>query len=214
MPLKWRKVLIAEERYETAGVFDVNGDGVPDIVSGAWWYEGPLFTRRHFIGQVQAEGEYYDDFSTIPLDVNGNGRLDFVTGGWWGNTLRWRENPGDPDQEWPEHIIAECGSVETTRACDVDGDGHVELVPNTPGGPLVVYKLLTDARGCGPASSPPTASGTERRDTAWAAATWPGTAARTSCWPTAGWRPPRTPGTASGSSTQSSTWAQAACPSW
>ena len=99
MPVRWRKTLIAEERYESCGVFDVNGDGVPDIVSGAWWYEGPDFKVRHFIGEVRAEGEYYDDFATIPMDVNGDGRLDFITCGWWGNTLLWRENPGSPDRE-------------------------------------------------------------------------------------------------------------------
>jgi hypothetical protein len=142
MPLKFRKVLISDERYESAAAFDVNGNGRLDIVSGAWWYEGPDFKQRHFIGEVRAEGEYYDDFSTIPMDIAGNGRLDFVTGGWWGKTLRWRENPGDPNREWPEHIIAETGNVETTRAWDIDGDGQLELVPNTPGAPLVVYKLV------------------------------------------------------------------------
>ena len=115
MPLKFRKVLIADERYESAGVLDVNGDGVLDIVSGAWWYEGPDFKKAHKIGEVQAVGEYFDDFSTIPLDVNGDGRLDFITGGWWGDNLRWRENPGDPEKEWPEHAIAQTGNVETTR---------------------------------------------------------------------------------------------------
>ena len=84
MPIKFRKALVADERYESAGVFDVNNNGVPDIVSGAFWYEGPDFAKRHKIGEVAAHGEYYDDFSTIALDVNGNGRLDFVTGGWFG----------------------------------------------------------------------------------------------------------------------------------
>ncbi len=149
MPLKWRSVLIADERYESAGVFDVNNDGIPDIVSGAYWYEGPDFRRRHRIGQVLAVDEYFDDFSTIPLDINGDGYLDFVTGGWWGDTVRWRENPRDPDREWPEHVIARCGNVETTRAWDVDGDGQLEIVPNTPGGPLVAYKLVCDAQGRG-----------------------------------------------------------------
>ena len=83
------------------------------------------------------------------MDINGNGRLDFVTGGWWGDTLRWRENPGDPNAEWPEHIIAQTGNVETTRGWDVDGDGQIEIVPNTPGGPLVVYKLDLDEKGVG-----------------------------------------------------------------
>ena len=149
MPLKFRKVLIADERYESAGVFDVTGNGLPDIVSGAYWYEGPDFTRQHKVGDVDAHGEYFDDFSTIPMDVNGNGRLDFVTGGWFGQTLQWRENPGDPDTEWPLHDIAKPGCIETTRAWDVDGDGALELVPNTPGGPLVVYKLTTDDQGRG-----------------------------------------------------------------
>ncbi len=75
------------------------GDGVLGIVSGAWWYEGPDFQKRHPIGEVPAFGEYFDDFSTIPLDVNADGRLDFITGGWFGRQLQWRENPGDPERE-------------------------------------------------------------------------------------------------------------------
>jgi len=148
MPCKFHKVLIADERYESCGVFDVTGNGMLDIVSGKYWYEAPDF-KQHVVGEIQAVLEWFDDFSTIPMDVNGNGRLDFVTGGWWGDTLRWRENPGDVDSEWPEHIIAETGNVETTRAWDVDGDGNLEIVPNTPGGPLVAFKLDRDASGKG-----------------------------------------------------------------
>ena len=141
MPVQWKKKIISFERFESAGVFDVNGDGRLEIVSGAYWYDKPDVATRHPVGPVMSIDEYFDDFSTIPMDVNGDGRLDFITGGWWGNTLRWRENPGDLQKEWPEHIIAETGQIETTRAWDVDGDGQLEIVPNTPGRPLVVYKL-------------------------------------------------------------------------
>ncbi len=150
MPLKWRKVWISDETFESAGVFDVDGDGVLDIVSGAFWYKGPDFRKKYFIGEVRAVGEYFDDFSTIHYDINGDGRLDYVTGGWWGKNLRWRENPADPTKPWPEHIIGETGNVETTRAWDLDGDGVPEFVPNTPGTREVdVFKLITDARGKG-----------------------------------------------------------------
>ncbi len=150
MTPRFQKILIADERYESCGVFDVDNDGVLDIVSGAYWYPGPKFDRKCKVGPVRAEGEYFDDFSTIPMDVNGDGYMDFVTGGWWGNTIRWRENPkGDPAKPWPEHVIAEVGNVETTRAWDVDGDGRPEIVPNTPGGPQRFYKLITDASGKG-----------------------------------------------------------------
>ncbi len=145
-PLKFRGQMIAAESFEAAAVFDVNNDKQPDIVSGAYWYEGPGFVKRHFIGQPKRYGEYYDDFAAIPLDVDGDGRTDFITGGWWGNTVRWRRNPGN-DDEWPERVIGECGNVETVRAWDVDGDGHPEIVPNNPGKPFRVYQLLRDGNG-------------------------------------------------------------------
>ena len=83
------------------------------------------------------------------MDVDGDGYVDVITGGWWGNTLRWRRNPGPTGGDWTQHVIAECGNVETTRAWDVDGDGELETVPNTPGGPLVAYKLVKGADGKG-----------------------------------------------------------------
>ena len=94
MPLKWKRVWISDETYESAGVFDVNGDGVLDIVSGAFWYQGPDFRKKHFIAAVRPEGEYFDDFSTIVLDVNGDGRLDVITGGWWGGQPSLAREPG------------------------------------------------------------------------------------------------------------------------
>jgi hypothetical protein len=135
--------MIAAESFESVGVFDVDKDGKPDLVSGSYWYQGPDFLKRFYIGPVGRFGEYYDDFSTIPLDVNGDGYTDFVTGGWWGNNLRWRENPKGTG-EWKEHVIDETGNVETTRAWDIDNDGVVEIVPNTPGHALKFYKLAMD----------------------------------------------------------------------
>ena len=146
--LRFRKQMIAAESAESVGVFDVNGDHIPDIVSGSYWYEGPQFLNRHLIGQIDRISEYFDDFSTIPIDVNGDGKTDFITGGWFGKTLRWRENPGN-DQEWPLHDIGVTGNIETIRAWDVNGDGFEEIVPNTPGQPLAYYTLIRDKNNKG-----------------------------------------------------------------
>ena len=150
MPLKFSKVLIADERFESAAFIDVNNNGILDIASGEWWYEGPDYKVRHRIGTIIPEGEYFDDFSTIAMDINGNGLPDFVTGGWWGENLRWRENPSNPEKEWKEHVICETGNVETTRAWDIDGDGELEIIPNTPcSNDVKILKLIKDQDGKG-----------------------------------------------------------------
>lgn len=141
--VKFRQQLIASESAESVGVFDVNNDRVLDIVSGSYWYAGPMFLKRSLISQVIRVNEYFDDFSTIPLDVNGDGHMDFITGGWFGKSLYWKENPGNVG-EWKQHLIAETGNIECTRAWDVDGDGYEEIVPNTPNSPLIYYSLKRD----------------------------------------------------------------------
>lgn len=149
MMLQFNKRLLADEKYEACAVFDVNGDGVPDIVSGAYWYEGPDYNRRHPICEVEAIDGYHDDFSDYPLDVDGDGKLDIITGAWWGRTLRWRKNPGVTGEEWQTFDIDECGSIETIRYLDIDGCGVPEIFPNTPGEPQAFYKLVCDANGRG-----------------------------------------------------------------
>jgi hypothetical protein len=146
--MKFFRQKIDAGSYEAAAVFDVDQDGVLDIICGAYWYKGPDFTEKYKICDVRAEGEYFDDFSDYGLDVNGDGRIDIITGGWWGETLRWRENPGTTGL-WPVHDIDVCGCIETIRYYDIDGCGTVEVFPNTPGGPQVCYKLILDDLGRG-----------------------------------------------------------------
>ena len=146
--VRFKKRLIDSITYEAAAVFDVNNDGILDIVCGGYWYKGPEFREKYKICDVQQVGDYYDDFSDYGMDVNGDGRLDIVTGGWWGETLRWRENPGN-EGEWKVHDIDKCGSIETIRFIDIDNCGIPEVFPNTPGKPQAFYKLITDTEGKG-----------------------------------------------------------------
>lgn len=149
--LKFERMRIGDVTYEAASACDVNSDGILDIVSGEYWFEGPDFTKKHKICDIMPVDDYFDDFSDYPMDVNGDGLVDIVTGGWWGETLRWRENPGDPDKEWITHDVDKCGNVERGCFWDIDGDGHVEAVPNCPGKLLTAYKLVRgpDGKGMG-----------------------------------------------------------------
>ena len=66
--LKFVQQHISDTWYESCGVFDVDNDGQLDIVCGAYWYPGPTFDRKCKIGDIQAIGEYFDDFSTMNSD--------------------------------------------------------------------------------------------------------------------------------------------------
>lgn len=150
MAIAFKKRLLASTPYEACSVFDVNNDGVPDIVCGAYWYEGPDFNRRHKICDVPPAGKnYHDDFSNFPMDVDGDGLMDIITGSWWSGALRWRKNPGNSDAEWQTFEIDKSKSIETIRFYDIDGCGVPEIFPNTPGGSQLFYKLVRDEEGKG-----------------------------------------------------------------
>jgi len=143
---------IGDTTYEACSVCDVNQDGALDIVSGEYWFEGPQFKTRHKICTLTANEDYFDDFSDYPMDVNGDGYPDIVSGAWWGQKIEWRENPKGKPVEWTSHDVAKVGNVERPCFWDIDGDGVVEVVPNTPGNVQTIFKLNRDANGKGTGS--------------------------------------------------------------
>lgn len=150
--LRFEKQRIGTGTYEAGSMFDVDKDGVMDIVSGEYWHRGPDFTESHKIGTILEQATYYDDFSNYPMDVNGDGYLDIVSGGWFGMKMVWRENPKGTAAEWPVHDIDTVGNVERGCFWDVDGDGVLEAVPNLPNNGIVIFVLNRDAAGNGTGS--------------------------------------------------------------
>ena len=147
--LHFQRTRIGDGTYEACSVFDVNRDGNLDIVSGEYWYPGPGFSDRHKICDIQPVDDYFDDFGDFPMDVNGDGYLDIVSGAWFGQTLTWRENPKGRPIQWTVHEIARVGNIEKPCFWDIDGDGTLDIVPNTPGNPQRIIRLLPKAEGGG-----------------------------------------------------------------
>src|SRR5690242_4655914 len=98
---RWKKHDINPRSvFEAAGVFDVDGDGKLDIVSGESWYRGPDFRHSYKVRDVSRTGTYRNCFSTIPMDVNADGKTDFVTCSYFDRNVGWVENPGEAGKLW------------------------------------------------------------------------------------------------------------------
>lgn len=153
----FKRIQLSDQFWcEGASFGDFNRDGVNDVVSGPWWYEGPGFTNRHEIYAPQAsfalklgpfttvtvpgyEGAlgvantYSDNFFAFPEDFNRDGWLDVLIVGFPGKATAWFENPRNGNQHWTRHEIFEQTDNESPTYADLDGDGRRELVCITKG---------------------------------------------------------------------------------
>ena len=114
---------------------DLNGNGLPDLVSGCWFFENKgdgTFLTRPLMDPGEFEGSRLD-----VMDVNGNGRLDIIVGEHaldFENKvaplarLAWLEHPAEPDGRWRRHIIDWMRCPHSVAVADLDGDGEPEIV--------------------------------------------------------------------------------------
>jgi hypothetical protein len=129
---RWKKHDInARSVFEAAGVFDVDNDGKLDIVSGDSWYNAPDWTVYPVRDLPPVGRTYRNCFATLPFDVNGDGLMDFVSVSYFGQDVFWVENPGKKGATWTTHEIDKPGHSEAAVAVDVDGDGKLDILPNT-----------------------------------------------------------------------------------
>jgi hypothetical protein len=139
-------------------VFDVNRDGLPDVVTssahghGIFWYEqtrvgGTTTWKQHLIDDTWSQAH-----SLALEDINGDGKPDLVTG-----KRFMAHNGSDPDEfgklgvywyelrrgaepRWAKHVISYdegIGSGVNLCATDLDGDGDIDVVVTGKwGGPV------------------------------------------------------------------------------
>ncbi|MGH7575171.1 MAG: PVC-type heme-binding CxxCH protein [Longimicrobiales bacterium] len=131
---EFRKVQLSTEFYaEGANVGDFNKDGVVDVASGPYWYEGPGFETRREIFTPQAfdPEEYSDCFLVFTHDFSGDDWDDILIVGHPGTPAYWYENPRGADGHWARHLVHDWVGNESPAFADIDADGAPELIFNT-----------------------------------------------------------------------------------
>lgn len=123
---------LGTDHAEGVTTLDMNGDGRPDILSGAYWYENPGPDggewKRHQYRQAGTLGEFVSDCGEWTIDVNHDGAPDVVTAGWMLNGIWWYENPKKLGAEWTKHFITNSYDTEGGWMADINGDGKPDLI--------------------------------------------------------------------------------------
>jgi len=129
-----KHILSSDFISEGTAIADVNRDGRPDIIAGAFWFENPRWlphgiTRpRHY----DATTEFSNSFLNFALDVDQDGWTDQVRISLPGEEVVWYENPAGKPGFWKMHLIIEHAGNESPAFVDIDGDGRPDILCNDP----------------------------------------------------------------------------------
>jgi len=127
----WKKqVVTADFLTEGISAGDLDGDGIADLVAGAFWFKGPDFKERKQFkpGGAQPVKTYQEDsFLSWVEDFDGDGKNDILMASHPGKNLTLFLNPGK-EGDWPVRVVMTQAATEGPVWMDIDRDGKKEMV--------------------------------------------------------------------------------------
>jgi hypothetical protein len=113
----------------TAVAADFNHDGKLDLISGAYMYFGPDFTRSREIYPARTfnPSTEYSVWVQHAYDFTGDGWADVVATN-LGHGAMLYVNPGDSSRRWKQYRVIPTMESENSLLADVDGDCKPELI--------------------------------------------------------------------------------------
>ncbi len=126
---------LGSDHAEGISLLDMDGDGFPDLLSGAYWYQNPGAGggdwKQHQFRTVGIHNEFVSDCGEWIIDVDHDGLPDLVTTGWIQNGLFWYKNPGPKataaGSMWKAEKITDSFDTEGGAFGDINGDGKPDV---------------------------------------------------------------------------------------
>jgi len=147
---KWVKMTLFKKEARTPMVFDIDGDGLNDLLVGAKaWYKQPDNNKHDTAHWKRYElGEANWPMSCIINDIDGDGDKDILVQERRDQGTFYFENPGKEKvtQTWPVKIIDAEQNGMFMALGDVNGDGRPDLVKACGWGGVHIY-LRTNDKG-------------------------------------------------------------------
>lgn len=115
-----------------AGVGDISGDGLPDVLTGQGWFEQPAADPWSKPWKFHAAWSLNSSLPMLVVDLDNDDDNDLIFGNGHDFGLYWWENAGanaEGEIAWTKHEIDSSYSQPHTLAwADISGDGTPDLI--------------------------------------------------------------------------------------